>query len=75
MVYVPKTEFASAIAQIAAERNIEPEVVKNSISEAVLAAFRRDARERGIEIPEKESNVAVKIIDMLGEEVLFVKEV
>ena len=54
MVYVPKTDFASAIAQIAAERGIGPEVVKDSIKEAVLAAFRRDARERGVEISEKE---------------------
>ena len=54
MVYLPKTDFASAIAQIAAERGIGPEVVKDSIKEAVLAAFRRDARERGVEISEKE---------------------
>ena len=70
MVYVPKTEFTSAIAQIAAERNIDPEVVKNSISEAVLAAFRRDARERGIEIPEKE-NYEVEIDVKTGEPKVF----
>jgi N utilization substance protein A len=70
MVYVPKTEFASAIAQIAAERNIDPEVVKDSISEAVLAAFRRDAREKGVEIPEQE-NYEVEIDTKTGEPKVF----
>ena len=55
MVYVPKTEFASAIAQVAAERGIDPEVVIGSIKEAIIAAFRRDAREKGIIISEKEN--------------------
>lgn len=55
MVYVPKTEFASAIAQVAAERGIDPEVVLGSIKEAIIAAFRRDAREKGIIISEKEN--------------------
>jgi N utilization substance protein A len=70
MVYVPKTEFASAITQIAAERGIEPETVIASIKEAILAAFRRDARERGIEISEKE-NYEVEVDDKTGEARVF----
>jgi N utilization substance protein A len=70
MVYVPKTDFASAIAQIAAERGIDPEVVKDSIKEAVLAAFRRDARERGVEISEKE-DYEVEIDAKTGEPKVF----
>jgi len=38
----PKTEFAAAINQISAERGISPEVVLQTISEAMLAAFKRD---------------------------------
>jgi N utilization substance protein A len=70
MVYVPKTEFASAITQITAERGIEPETVIASIKEAILAAFRRDARERGIEISEKE-NYEVEVDDKTGEAKIF----
>lgn len=70
MVYVPKTEFASAIAQISSERGIEPSVVIASIKEAILAAFRRDARERGIEISEKE-NYEVEVDDKTGVAKIF----
>lgn len=70
MVYVPKTEFASAITQIAAERGIEPETVIESIKEAILAAFRRDARERGIEITEKE-NYEVEVDSKTGEAKIY----
>lgn len=37
-----RTEFASALNQVCHERGIEPEVVLETIKEAVLAAFRRD---------------------------------
>jgi N utilization substance protein A len=50
---IPKTEFAAAVAQIAGERNIDTEVVISSVQEAILAAFRRDMREREEEIEEK----------------------
>jgi len=50
---IPKTEFAAAVAQIAGERNIDIEVVIDSVQSAILAAFKRDARERGEEIDEE----------------------
>ncbi len=50
---IPKTEFAAAVAQIAGERNIDVEVVISSVEEAILAAFRRDMRERGEEVEEE----------------------
>lgn len=37
-----RTEFASALNQICAERGIEPETVINTIQDAVLAAYKRD---------------------------------
>jgi N utilization substance protein A len=37
-----RTEFASALNQICAEHGIEPEVVIQSIKDALLAAYRRD---------------------------------
>jgi N utilization substance protein A len=50
---IPKTEFAAAVAQIAGERNIDADVVINSVEDAILAAFKRDAKEKGIEIDEE----------------------
>ncbi len=38
----PRTEFASALSQVCAERGLEPEVVMKTIESAILAAFRKD---------------------------------
>lgn len=37
-----RTEFAAALNQVCAERGIKPEVVLESIRQAILAAFRKD---------------------------------
>lgn len=50
---IPKTEFAAAVAQIAGERNIDADVVISSVEEAILAAFKRDAKEKGIKVDEE----------------------
>jgi len=42
MVLKARTEFASALNQICAERGIEPEVVLGTIKDAIVAAYRRD---------------------------------
>lgn len=49
MVKTVRTEFAAAISQICSERGIQPEVVLDSIKQAILAAFRKDAS-----LPEEE---------------------
>lgn len=38
-----RTEFAAALNQICAERGIRPEIVLESIRQAILAAYRKDA--------------------------------
>lgn len=43
----PRTEFAQALRAIAAERGLEADVILDTIKQAIIAAFRRDARERG----------------------------
>jgi len=63
---IPKTEFASAVAQIAGERNIDVNVVIDSVQAAILAAFKRDARERGQKIDE-EANYQVTLDPESGE--------
>lgn len=38
----PRTEFAAAVNQIAAERRIDPEIVLETVKSAILAAFSKD---------------------------------
>jgi transcription termination/antitermination protein NusA len=47
MAQLSRTEFSTAVAELARERSIDPEVVLSSIEEAILAAFVRDAQEEG----------------------------
>ena len=71
---IPKTEFAVAVAQIAGERGIDPKVVIESVEAAILAAFKRDARERGAELSQ-EGEYRVRLDPETGEaKVFLVKE-
>ena len=45
----PRTEFAQALRAIATERNLDPEVILDAVKQAIVAAFRRDAKDRGEE--------------------------
>lgn len=49
MKAIPRTEFAQALKAIATERGLDPLVILETIKQAIIAAFRRDARERGEE--------------------------
>lgn len=46
----PRTEFSQAMRAIAQERGLDVEVILETIRQAYVAAFRRDARERGDEV-------------------------
>ena len=51
MAIQSRTEFASALNQVCSERGVEPEVVIDSIKQAILAAYRKDFGEpEGIEV-------------------------
>src|SRR3990172_8317935 len=39
---IARTEFASALNQVAHERNLDPQVVVDAIQQAILAAFKKD---------------------------------
>ena len=45
----PRTEFAQALHAIAQERGLDPAVIIDTIKQAIIAAYKRDARERGEE--------------------------
>jgi N utilization substance protein A len=49
---LPKTEFAAAVAQIAGERNINPQEIIDAIEAGLISAYRRDQKEHGVIIPE-----------------------
>jgi len=51
---LPKTEFAAAVAQIAGERNIEVQPILDSIELGLISAYKRDQKEKGIEVPEEQ---------------------
>lgn len=53
----PRTEFAQALKAIASERGLDPAVILETIKQAIIAAFRRDAKERGEETEELEFEV------------------
>lgn len=47
---LPKTEFAAAVAQIAGERNIDAQLILDSIELGLVSAYKRDQKERGVEV-------------------------
>jgi transcription termination/antitermination protein NusA len=49
---LPKTEFASAVAQIAGERKIDVQSILDSIEQGLISAYKRDQKERGVIIEE-----------------------
>lgn len=55
----PRTEFAQALRAIVAERGLDSDVIVDSIKHAIVAAYRRDARERGEEVEGFEYEVEI----------------
>jgi N utilization substance protein A len=46
----PRTEFSQALKAIAQERGLDPDVILETIKQAIIAAYRRDAKEQGLEV-------------------------
>lgn len=57
MAGLPRTEFAQALRAIATERGLDAEIILDTIKQAIIAAYKRDARERGEEVEEFEFDV------------------
>ncbi|MBI4157768.1 hypothetical protein HY502_02880, partial [Candidatus Woesebacteria bacterium] len=53
----PRTEFAQALKAIATERGLDPNVILDTIKQAIIAAYRRDAKERGEDTEEFDFDV------------------
>ena len=59
MAGLPRTEFAQALRAIASERRLDADVILETIKLAIVAAYKRDARERGEETEELEFDVEI----------------
>lgn len=66
-----RTEFAAAINQICAERNISPEIVINAVKEALLASFTKDFPIEAEKIAQDEKVVKVDLDVESGEFKLY----
>jgi N utilization substance protein A len=67
-----RTEFASALNQVCAERGLDPEVVLDTIKSAIIAAYRKDHPEEFEHLEEDEDlNLTVEINPETGVTALF----
>jgi N utilization substance protein A len=65
----PRTEFAQALKAIATERGLDASVILETIEQAIIAAYRRDAKERGEDT--ETDDFAVEINPVNGEAKVF----
>jgi N utilization substance protein A len=71
MQQTARTEFSQALKAIAQERGLDPDVIIETIKQAIIAAYRRDAKDFGQEISE-ETEVVAKIDPVSGETRVFI---
>jgi len=50
MQQTARTEFSQALKAIAQERGLDPDVILETIKQAIIAAYKRDAYEQGVEV-------------------------
>ena len=67
----PRTEFAQALKAIAQERGLDLDVILDTIKQAIVAAYRRDAKEHGEDIAE-EIEIDAQIDPVSGETKVFI---
>lgn len=59
MATLPRTEFAQALKAIASERGLDADVILDTIKHAIIAAYRRDAKESGEDVDSFEYDVEI----------------
>ena len=57
-----RTEFSQALKAIASERGLDPEVILDTIKQAYIAAYKRDARENGVEVDDFEYDAEIESV-------------
>lgn len=66
MAIQARTEFASALNQIASEKGVDVATVISAIEQAALAAYRKDLSLRGEDIPEDFDSLTTKVDPLSG---------
>jgi N utilization substance protein A len=69
MQQTARTEFSQALKAIAQERGLDPDVILTTIKEAIIAAYKRDAKEQGIEVDSFDYDAVIDPVD--GETKVF----
>ncbi len=59
MRQLPRTEFSQALKAIASERGLDLEVILEAIKQAYIAAYKKDAKEQGLEVEEFEYDAEI----------------
>lgn len=65
----PRTEFAQALKAISTERGLDSAVILDTIKQAIIAAYRRDSKERGEDTEEFDFDVELNPVN--GEAKIF----
>ncbi len=68
-VRTPRTEFAQALKAISTERGLDADVILDTIKQAIVAAYRRDAKERGEDVDDYDFEV--ELDSVTGEAKVF----
>jgi len=68
-VRTPRTEFAQALKAIATERGLDADVILDTIKQAIIAAYKRDAKERGEDVDDFDFEVELDSVS--GEAKVF----
>ncbi|MBI3443161.1 transcription termination factor NusA [Candidatus Woesebacteria bacterium] len=71
MAQTPRTEFAQALKAVATERGLDSVVVIDTIKQAIIAAYRRDAKDRDEDTEEQEFTVEINPVN--GEAKIFLE--
>lgn len=59
MQQTARTEFSQALKAIATERGLDPNVILETIKQAIIAAYKRDAKEQGVEVDNFDYEAAI----------------
>ena len=59
----PRTEFAQALKAIATERGLDADVIVETIKQAIIAAYKRDAKEAGVEVDDFDYDAEINPIN------------
>ncbi len=72
MQQTARTEFSQALKAIAAERGLDANVIIETIKQAIIAAYKRDAKEQGVEVDSFDYDAVIDPVD--GETKVFAWE-